>query len=99
MNSEKLKSHVELFICNHKRDDGECCFDKGAKELTDTLKIWSKEFPGKEIKIYRSGCLSKCEAGIAMACYPAKELFTDVKKDDVEEIKKGLKEALSKLRS
>ena len=48
MKKEKLKSVMEVFICNHKRD-GEDCSDKGSKELTDKLKMWSKEEMNKEI--------------------------------------------------
>src|SRR4051794_16662454 len=99
MKSEKLKSSMEVFICNHKRDNDECCFDKGSKELTDKLKKWSKEETNKEIKIFRSGCLGKCSEGIAIACFPEKKFLLDVKSEDFDEIKKGLKEALDKLKS
>jgi len=94
MKKESLKTSIELFICNHKRDDGECCFDKGAKELTDTLKKWTKAEQQTDIKVYRSGCLSRCSEGIAALCYPSKDLFLNVSSNDSEEIKKGLREAL-----
>lgn len=60
MKDEKLKSTMEVFVCNYKRDGDECCFDKGAKDLTDKLKKWAKEETNKEIKVFRSGCLGKC---------------------------------------
>ncbi len=98
MKKEPIETKVEVFICNHKRDGGEeCCFDKGAKDLTDNLKKWAKNEHKGEIKVYRSGCLSKCSEGIAVACYPEKKIWVDVKASDEAEIKKGLKEALSKL--
>ncbi len=96
MKKEKLKTQVEVFVCNHKRDGDECCFDKGAKELTDHLKKWSKESHKGEIKIFRSGCLGRCSEGIAIACYPEKKFLLEVTKDDAAEIKKGLIEALNK---
>jgi predicted metal-binding protein len=94
MKKEKLKTQVEIFVCNHKRDDDENCADKGAKELTDKLKKWSKEHHKGEIKVFRSGCLGKCSEGIAMACYPEKKFLLDVKSDDAKEIMKGLEETL-----
>jgi len=98
MKNEKLKSIMEVFICNYKRD-GECCFDKGSKDLTDKLKKWSKEETDKEIKIFRSGCLGKCSEGIAIACFPQKKYILEVKEDDYKEIKKGLFEALQELKT
>ena len=99
MKDEKLKSTMEVFVCNYKRDDHECCFDKGSKDLTDKLKKWAKEETNKEIKVFRSGCLGKCSEGIAMTCFPQKKYILEVKLDDYEEIKKGLLEALHELKT
>lgn len=96
MKTEKLKTELQIFICNHKRDNDECCADKGAKELTDKLRKWAKEEYKGEIKVYRSGCLGKCSEGIAIACYPEKKLLLEVEPDDYKEIKQGLKEALER---
>lgn len=94
MKKEKLKSQIEVFVCNHHRDNDEACAEKGAKELTDKLKKWAKEEHKGEIKVYRSGCLGKCSEGIAIACYPEKKFLLEVTPDDLNEIKQGLKEAL-----
>lgn len=91
-----METYVELHICNHGRENGEDCLSKGAKDLTDTLKKWGKENHKGDIKVVRSGCLGQCEHGIAMSCYPEKNFYLEVKPTDVEEIKKGLKEALQK---
>lgn len=99
MKKENINGYMQVFVCNHKRDDEECCFDKDSKALTDDLKKWAKEETNKEIRIFRSGCLGQCSQGIAMACFPQKEFTLNVKKEDAGEIKKGLKEALSKLKS
>lgn len=96
MKKEKLTTKVEVFICNHSRDGEEACAGKGAKDLTDKLKKWSKEEHKGDIKVFRSGCLGKCSEGIAIACYPEKKFLLDVKEDDLKEIKKGLEEALQK---
>jgi predicted metal-binding protein len=99
MKDEKIKSTVEVFVCNHSREHEEACFEKGAKDLTDKLKKWAKEETNKEIKVVRSGCLGKCSEGIAIACFPEKKYLLDVKNEDLEEIKKGLLEALQELKT
>ncbi len=96
MKNEDIKSYVEVHICNHKRDGGEDCTQKGAKDLTDNLKKWAKETQNKEIRVFRSGCLGKCEEGIAIACYPEKKFFLEVKPEDEAEIKSYLEKALKK---
>jgi predicted metal-binding protein len=68
MKQDKLKTTIEVFICNHSRDKDDNCAAKGAKELTDELKKWAKDEHKGEIKVYRSGCLGKCSEGIAVAC-------------------------------
>jgi len=98
MKKEQLETKFEIFVCNHKREDGECCFDKGSKDLTDDLKKWAKDNYRSEMKVYRSGCLSKCSEGIAIACYPEKKFLLEVKTSDAQEIKKGLEEALKKFK-
>jgi predicted metal-binding protein len=99
MKDEKIKSSMEVFVCNYKNEDQECCFDKGSKDLTDKLKKWAKEEMNKEVKVFRSGCLGKCSEGIAMTCFPQKKYILEVKMDDFEEIKKGLFEALHQLKT
>jgi NADH:ubiquinone oxidoreductase subunit E len=97
MKKEMLKSKMEVFVCNHKRD-GEDCSDKGSKELTDNLKKWAKEETDKEIKVFRSGCLGKCSEGIAMLCFPQKNFLLEVKEGDYKEVKTTLEEALFELK-
>jgi predicted metal-binding protein len=98
MKQEKLNSSIEVFICNHHRDDDQSCAQRGGKELTDQLKKWAKEETNKEIKVFRSGCLGKCADGIAIACFPSKKFLLHVAVEDVDEIKKGLNEALAELK-
>ena len=94
MKSEKMKSVMEVFICN--KDGG--CGAMGGKDLTDKLKKWSKEETDKQVRIYRSGCLGKCDEGIAIACFPEKKFILKVKESDEKELKKGLIEALNDLK-
>ena len=99
MKEEKMNSNVEIFICNFARENGANCYDKGAKELTDNLKKWSKENHKNDIKVVRSGCLGKCEEGIAIACYPDKKFLLNVQASDEISLKKGLEETLLKIKN
>lgn len=94
MKSEKLKSAVEIHVCNHRRDNDENCYDKGAKDLTDKLKKWSKEETDKQVKVFRAGCLGKCSEGIAIACYPEKKMYLEVKESDFKELRDHLSDLL-----
>jgi predicted metal-binding protein len=98
MKKEKLKTEIEIYICNHSREDRESCAALGSSELTDKLKKWAKSEHKGEIKVVRSGCLGKCSEGIAIACYPKKKFLLDVTLDDAEEIKEGLEETLRKIK-
>lgn len=86
MKEENFISKMEVHICNHHRDDRESCAALGSKDLTDNLKKWAKENYGKEIRVFRSGCLGKCSEGIAIACYPEKKMLLEVKTSDEAEI-------------
>ena len=94
MKEKKVDSKIEVYVCNF----GKECSKKGSPELADKLKKWAKEEHKGEIKVIRSGCLGQCDDAIAIACYPEKKFLLDVKEDDFKEIKKGLEEALEKLR-
>ena len=98
MKNEEMKSLVEIFICNHNRDDEESCAARGSKDLTDKVKKWTKENYGKEVKVFRSGCLGKCSEGIAVACYPEKKMFLDVDKDDDKKLKNYIEETYKKVK-
>jgi predicted metal-binding protein len=93
MKERKMLSKLEVYVCNF----GKECSKKDSPELADKLKKWAKEEQQGEIKIIRSGCLGQCDDSIAIACYPEKKFILDCRKDDFEEIKKSLLEALSKI--
>jgi len=94
MKKEKMTSLIDVHICNYSRENGEDCATKGAKEITDELKKWSKENFKGEVKVFRGGCQGKCSEGISVACYPERSFFLNVTPMDTDEIKKGLIEAL-----
>lgn len=85
-----MKSYLELHVCQN--DD---CSEKGSKELRDKLKKWAKEHHGKDIKVFRSGCLGKCSEGIAIACYPERKFLLEVKLSDAKEIKEMMEESIA----
>ncbi len=94
MKFEPIVSQYEIHICNFKREGEECCFDRGAKDLTDELKKWAKEETKKQVKVFRAGCLGKCSEGIAIACYPEKKMLLEVKQSDSVEIQSYFKNQL-----
>lgn len=94
MKEEEMKTRLEVFVCQ--KDD---CASRGSKDLADKLKKWAKENHGKEIKVFRSGCMGKCSEGIALAIYPEKKFLLEVREDDAKEIKQSLIEALERIKA
>jgi (2Fe-2S) ferredoxin len=92
---KSMESALEIYVCQYGKD----CSKKNSLELTDQLKKWAKEETSGQIKVVRSGCLGQCEAGIAIACYPDRRFILGVDLKDCEEIKKGLNEALERLKT
>jgi len=90
MMENNLASAKEIYICQFDRGNGEDCFSKGSKNLVDELKAWAKANPEKKVKVIRTGCLGKCESGIAAACYPSRTILTEIKSDEAEKIKSYL---------
>jgi predicted metal-binding protein len=67
-----VKAH--LFVCTHTRENGESCGAKGSSGLVDRLKARFKgRYAKNEMRVNRSGCLGKCEQGIACVLYPEGE--------------------------
>ncbi|NDG83887.1 MAG: (2Fe-2S) ferredoxin domain-containing protein [Proteobacteria bacterium] len=71
---EKNGYDLHVLICTNEKEKGQSCGPKGGQEIVDHLKAWIKEqgFRGW-IRVNRSGCLGKCESGIACAAYPKGE--------------------------
>lgn len=94
MKEKSMTSLLEVYICNF----GKECSKHNSPELADKLKKWAKEETNGEIKVVRSGCLGQCDDAIAIACYPEKKFILGADAEDFIEIKKGLIEALEKLK-
>lgn len=85
------KAHV--FVCTNKKANKSCCADSGGVELRDTLKAWAKqEGLHERVRINASGCLDRCEAGIAIAIYPHNEWWTHVRGTDLEDLKNRIRD-------
>lgn len=85
-----------LFVCTNSRDGKESCAQKGSVELRDKTKELCRELASKaHLRINSSGCLGRCEKGIAAVLYPEGKWFENLKSSDsdllVNEIQKRLK--------
>lgn len=87
MKKENIKTQFEAYVCTHFKEGKESCAGRGSEELYTNLKAWSKEHKGL-LRIAKSSCLGKCQEGIAIACYPDREILIEVTKDEEEELKR-----------
>ena len=92
MKDSKIKSKIEVYVCNF----GKECSKRGGPELADNLKKWAKEEHKDRIKVVRSGCLGECDDACVIAIYPEKKFLLQVEEDDLRGIKQGLEESLRK---
>lgn len=95
MKTEPGQLRAHLFICTHRRDDKQSCGPEGGEELVADLKKWVKQEGLKEdLKVSRSGCLGRCEEGVAAVCYPEGKWYTKLKTKDAEELRGDLAKVL-----
>lgn len=94
MKKETIEYDIHLFVCTTHKDGKSNCAEKGGVEVCDKLKKWAKENHSKEVKVTRSGCLSRCSEGVAMVMHPKQKWFTEVTVNDVEEIKEYIEKKL-----
>jgi (2Fe-2S) ferredoxin len=97
MSDKKYDAH--LFICTNEKQGKPCCAAKSASELRDQLKKISKD-PSRgwegRVRVNNSGCLDRCQEGIAAVLYPQGEWFTNLKSTDVEVLVDAIETALNK---
>jgi (2Fe-2S) ferredoxin len=89
---EKNGYDLHLFICTNEKKNGGGCGPGGAEAVVDHLKSWTKKqgFQNK-IRVKRSGCLGKCESGIACVAYPDAEWALKVTPDDLPAIEEWIR--------
>ena len=68
---EELRMHA--FVCVNERDSNNqrgCCSSKNSLEVMTKLKRKVREMGIDDVRINKSGCLNRCEEGIACVIYP-----------------------------
>jgi (2Fe-2S) ferredoxin len=90
-----LEAH--LFVCTNSRENGADCASKGSADLRVKLRNIcqdpTKNWHGR-VRINASGCLGRCEKGIAAVLYPKAQWFENLGVNDTAAIEKALKETL-----
>ena len=89
---------LHVLICTNTKEKGQSCGPKGARELVDQLKPWikSKGLQGR-VRVNASGCLGKCESGIACVAYPRGEWVLDAAPIDLPDLQKWLEKQIEGL--
>jgi predicted metal-binding protein len=83
---------LHVLVCTNEKEGGRAsCGPKGGQAIVDHLKVWLKEgkIPGK-VRVNRSGCLGKCESGVACVAYPAGEWVLEASPSDLFEIERWI---------
>lgn len=95
----KTKLECHAFICtkcSSKRERKSSDKLSDAKSLRDATKKKAKKLFGKSVRINKSGCLGKCDNGIAAVLYPTSKWLIELDREDsdtvIEAIQKELKQ-------
>lgn len=80
---------LHVLVCTNDKSGG--CAEKGGQEIVNQLKAWSKKagLHGK-IRVNQSGCLGRCEAGVACVAYPRGEWAINATPNDLDAIKEWI---------
>jgi NADH:ubiquinone oxidoreductase subunit E len=89
MRIEKEGYDLHILICSNTKEKGQSCGPKGGQEIVDHLKSWVKSpdsgLQGK-VRVNKSGCLGKCESGVACVAYPKGEWVFEATPGDLPAI-------------
>ncbi len=76
-----------IFVCENKKEAGECCGGKNSEVLRETLKKAIKQMGlDDRIRVSRTGCLDVCAQGPNVLLMPDNIWFKQVKEGDLQEI-------------
>ena len=77
-----------IFVCtNDRKGARKSCADDNSGEIRSLLKEKVKMRGWKDfVRVSQSGCMGLCENGPNVMIYPQKIYFSEVTKEDVEEI-------------
>lgn len=94
MKNQTTGYKTHLFICTNGGTNPEKCASKGSENLRAQVKDQCKAL-GKEVRVNASGCLGKCEHGIAAVIYPEATWLVNLTENDntklVEAVETSLK--------
>ncbi len=83
MEISKPQFQKYLFVCENKREEGDCCAAAGAR-LRELLKQTVKEKGlAEKIRVSRSGCLDVCAEGPNVLLMPDNIWFKRVSETDI----------------
>ncbi|MFT5538526.1 MAG: (2Fe-2S) ferredoxin [Alphaproteobacteria bacterium] len=78
-----------IFICTAETGctaSGKCCGASGAAELLGYMKGAAKGKGVTNIRVNRSTCMERCDAGPVMLLYPEGVWYSFTSKEDIDEI-------------
>jgi len=92
--NQSYRAH--LFICTNKKDGKTCCAQRDAERFRKEVKDLAKEKWGKSVRVNASGCLDRCDEGIAAVLYPKGEWFTGLRntEEDCDRMIEAIESAL-----
>jgi predicted metal-binding protein len=80
---------LHILVCSNTKEKGQSCGPKGGQDIVDHLKVWTKSaasgLKGK-VRVNKSGCLGKCESGVACVAYPKGEWVLEASPSDLSSI-------------
>lgn len=83
---------LHVLVCTNARVSGDSCGPRGAEEILQALKSWSKKAGLKgNVRVNKSGCLNRCERGVVCVAYPQGEWVLDAKPEDIPAIQEWVK--------
>ena len=89
MTEAPLYYQTHIFGCTNRRPDGHeygCCASKGSERLLSYMKRKAKELGLAETRVNQSGCLGRCDLGVAIVIYPAGVWYSVKNETDIDEI-------------
>jgi (2Fe-2S) ferredoxin len=81
---------LHVLVCTNDKKNG--CGPKGGQEIVDQLKEWTKSgiFEKGTVRVNKSGCLGRCDEGIACVAYPKGEWVVEAMPNDVQAIEEWI---------
>ncbi len=78
-----------VFVCENKREEGDCCANGGSLRAVKILRALLKEkgmHGAGKIRVNRAGCFDRCALGPVMVVYPDGVWYRYKSDDDLREI-------------